>query len=96
MSVTESELRHVAALARLELHAERVPALLAEMNRILDYVGVLQQVELTGTVSSTSPSEPTPLRVDEVGAVPLEREISSFAPEERDGFFLVPRLSTHE
>ena len=28
--------------------------------------------------------------------MPLERPREAFAPQMRDGFFLVPRLSTHE
>lgn len=105
MSVSESDLRHVAALSRLAITDERVPSLLQEMNRIIEYVGVLGQVELNAPAAlrhesrgdSLSPDAlHAPLRADEPGSVPLARPIAEFAPEERDGFFLVPRLSTHE
>ena len=38
----------------------------------------------------------TPLRVDGGNQVPLARPREAFAPAMRDGFFLVPRLATHE
>ena len=38
----------------------------------------------------------TPLRPDEGPPIPLARERESFAPQFRDGFFVVPRLATHE
>ena len=44
MAVTEQDLRHVAALARLGLTPERVPALLSELNGILAHMDVLARV----------------------------------------------------
>lgn len=98
MSITESDVRHVASLARLELAGDRVPSLVGEMNRILDYVGVLQRVDVAAV--GTSPDDDTriasePLRPDVPGSVPLARPVAEFAPAERDGFFLVPRLDSH-
>jgi aspartyl-tRNA(Asn)/glutamyl-tRNA(Gln) amidotransferase subunit C len=37
-----------------------------------------------------------PLRVDAGPPYPLARPPGSFAPSMRDGFFLVPRLASHE
>jgi hypothetical protein len=36
------------------------------------------------------------LRADDGAQYPLARQREEFAPSMRDGFFLVPRLSTHE
>ena len=38
----------------------------------------------------------TPLRVDGGNQIPLARPREAFAPAMRDGFFIVPRLATHE
>jgi aspartyl-tRNA(Asn)/glutamyl-tRNA(Gln) amidotransferase subunit C len=95
MSISESDVRHVASLARLELTDERIPSLVSEMNRILDYVGVLQRVEMSPMASHAEQLGPAPLRPDEPGSVPLERPLAEFAPAERDGFLLVPRLASH-
>ena len=38
----------------------------------------------------------TPLRPDEPRVAPVEHAIENFAPKFEQGFFLVPRLATHE
>jgi Asp-tRNA(Asn)/Glu-tRNA(Gln) amidotransferase C subunit len=38
----------------------------------------------------------TPLRPDDREAPLMEGVLESFAPAMRDGFFIVPRLATHE
>jgi aspartyl-tRNA(Asn)/glutamyl-tRNA(Gln) amidotransferase subunit C len=97
VAVTIDDVRHIASLARLGLTDDRAQALVAELNAILGHMDVLSKVdtkraeEVTGIGASG-----TPLRPDTVGSVELQREISDFAPKTKDGFFLVPRLSTHE
>lgn len=96
MSVSENDVRHIAALARLGLPEQRIPALVDELNRILGHMDVLQQVDLTAAdAAAIEESEGMPLRADVVNAVPLVRRREDFAPAMRDGFFLVPRLDTH-
>ena len=97
MSVTVDDVRHIAALARLGLPAERIPSLVAELNRILEHMDVLGSVpsrpdQRVAGVSAGG----MPLREDVGPQIPLERIREDFAPAMRDGFFLVPRLSTHE
>ena len=97
MAVTERDVRHVAALARLGLRDERIPALVQELNSILAHMEELNAVD-TERVPATSAvgSEGMPLRVDGGLPLPLAVPRELFAPEMRDGFFVVPRLSTHE
>ena len=45
MAVTEDDVRHVAALARLGLDAERIPTIAAELNGILAHMEVLSKVD---------------------------------------------------
>ena len=98
MAVSESDVLHVAALARLAIEPGRLPSLVRELNGILEHMEVLERVDTgreTGDVSETG-SE-TPMRSDQTGdAVPLVVPREDFAPSMRDGFFLVPRLATHE
>ena len=102
MAISESDVRHVAALARLEIAEERVDGLVRELNGILVHMDVLQRIELSAPGSAeveqsvSGVPEPTPLREDEPGSVALAAPREAFAPAVRDGFFLVPRLSTHE
>jgi aspartyl-tRNA(Asn)/glutamyl-tRNA(Gln) amidotransferase subunit C len=94
MSVTSDDVRHVARLARVGLDAERVPALVAELNGILAHMQVLQQVDVSSVLRS--PDAPgAPWRDDALAPDPLVRPREAFAPSARDGFFLVPRLASH-
>ena len=97
MSVSEDDVRHVAMLARLGLDAERIPTIAAELNGILAHMDVLSRVSTTtgGGVTGIGAAG-TPLRVDGGNQVPLARPREAFAPATREGFFLVPRLATHE
>jgi aspartyl-tRNA(Asn)/glutamyl-tRNA(Gln) amidotransferase subunit C len=97
MAVTIDDVRHIASLARLGVSDGRARALVAELNTILDHMTALSRVDTTGIDPLTAIGvEGAPLRSDSGPCVPLERPIAEFAPSERDGFFLVPRLSTHE
>lgn len=97
MSVSESDVRHVATLARLGLEPARIPTLVVELNGILAHMDVLSKVDTTnvGPITGVGAAG-APLRVDGGNQIPLARARQAFAPAMRDGFFLVPRLSTHE
>lgn len=97
MSVSLDDVRHVATLARLGLTDDRANALVAELNTILGHMDVLSKVDTTGIEPVAGiGAAGTPLRPDTGPAAALARGIDEFAPRTTDGFFLVPRLSTHE
>ena len=97
MSVTVDDVRHIAALARLGLPSERIPSLVVELNRILEHMDVLRAVPSRPDQRVTGVSAGgMPLREDAGPQLPLSRPRDEFAPAMRDGFFLVPRLATHE
>jgi aspartyl-tRNA(Asn)/glutamyl-tRNA(Gln) amidotransferase subunit C len=93
MAVSDADVLHVAALARLAIPADRVPALVRELNGILDHMAVLETVDVSTVVEDARAAMPR--RNDVVAPIPLDRPLASFAPAPRDGFLLVPRLSTH-
>ena len=97
MSVSESEIRHVAELARLGLDDSVIPTIAAELNGILAHMDILAKVN-TSSVSGVAGigAAGTPLRVDGGNQIPLARPREAFAPVMRDGFLIVPRLSTHD
>ncbi|MEP6764135.1 MAG: Asp-tRNA(Asn)/Glu-tRNA(Gln) amidotransferase subunit GatC [Gemmatimonadaceae bacterium] len=95
MSVSEKDVRHIASLARLAIPAKRIPTLVDELNHILIHMDVLQRADLSALDENTPAVAGMPLRPDVPGSVPLERRREDFAPQMRDGFFLVPRLDTH-
>jgi aspartyl-tRNA(Asn)/glutamyl-tRNA(Gln) amidotransferase subunit C len=97
MPVSLDDVRHIAALARLGVDDARARGLVAELNTILAHMDVLSGVDTTDVEPMTGHGVVgAPLREDAGPPIPMARDIASFAPEMRDGFFLVPRLSTHE
>ena len=97
MAVTRDDVAHIAALARLALDDPQITRMVVELNAILGHMDVLQRVETAGrTADGAPPQASMPLRRDAGPPLALLRPIASFAPSLRDGFFLVPRLATHE
>ena len=97
MPVTREDVLHIAELARLGIDAARADALTKELSAILSHMEVLSQVD-TAAVSNTARvgAGGTPLRPD-VGVPGVSpAALASIAPAMRDGFFIVPRLATHE
>jgi Asp-tRNA(Asn)/Glu-tRNA(Gln) amidotransferase C subunit len=77
--------------------AGEVDRLVAQIGRIVEYVAHLNEVPAG---DSTEPFLAGPaavvLRDDVPDSVPLAHAINTFAPEFRDGLFLVPRLGAME
>lgn len=97
MAITRDDVMHIASLARLAIEEQRVPELVAELNAILGHMDALQRVDTSGVTAAAAPGlERMPLALDAGPAIPMHHPLESFAPEMRDGFFLVPRLATHE
>jgi aspartyl-tRNA(Asn)/glutamyl-tRNA(Gln) amidotransferase subunit C len=94
VSVGAGDVRQVAALARLAIAEERLPALVEELNTILSHMDHLARVDTSAVPEP--PVVPTAWREDVVEPLPLAQPHDAFAPLMRDGFFLVPRLDTHE
>lgn len=98
MAVTPDDVRHVANLARLGIPEDALATYVEQLNGILVHMEALQSVASAGAAQEADDArEGMPLRPDEPGrSVPLARARETFAPAMRDGFFLVPRLATHE
>ena len=97
MAVTREDVLHIAELDRLGIDDARAEALTKELSAILQHMEVLSQVDTTQVALTAGiGSGGTPLRPDERVTPLMERTLESFAPSMRDGFFIVPRLATHE
>jgi aspartyl-tRNA(Asn)/glutamyl-tRNA(Gln) amidotransferase subunit C len=97
MPIGPDDVRHVAALARLAVPESRIPELVAQLNGILSHMDALGHVDTSGVTSAAGAAAAAmPLRADVGPPIPLAHPLASFAPQMRDGFFLVPRLATHE
>jgi len=97
VAVTRDDVLHIANLARLGMDNARADALTRELSAILEHMEVLSQVDTSQVALSAGVGAGgTPLRPDDREAPWMEGVLESFAPSMRDGFFIVPRLSTHE
>jgi aspartyl-tRNA(Asn)/glutamyl-tRNA(Gln) amidotransferase subunit C len=97
VAVTIDDVRHIASLARLGLADARATAIVNELNTILAHMDELAKVDTTGVQEAIGVgAEGLPVRKDSGPPFPLTRSLDAFAPSVRDGFLLVPRLSTHE
>jgi aspartyl-tRNA(Asn)/glutamyl-tRNA(Gln) amidotransferase subunit C len=97
VAVTIDDVRHIAALARLGLTDERASLLVHELNTILGHMDALSKVDTAGVQEAVGVgARGLPPRKDGGAPVPLARSLDAIAPAVREGFLLVPRLSTHE
>jgi aspartyl-tRNA(Asn)/glutamyl-tRNA(Gln) amidotransferase subunit C len=106
--ITKDDVRHIAGLARIGVPEDRLGALVGELNGILAHMEALQRVQSAGAAAAADALRAgLPLRADQGPSVRLERPIAAIAPRTHaldgapmpsviDGFFLVPRLATHE
>jgi aspartyl-tRNA(Asn)/glutamyl-tRNA(Gln) amidotransferase subunit C len=93
MKITAKEVRYVADLARLELSPEEVELFTGDMNRILDFMDQLNELD-TGGVEPTSHvlSLKNVFREDVVGDSLTVEEVLSNAPRREKGHFVVPKI----
>jgi aspartyl-tRNA(Asn)/glutamyl-tRNA(Gln) amidotransferase subunit C len=96
VTISIEEVRHIASLARLGITEERARAVALELSSILEHMQVLSRVETRDLDEESESPAGTTLRPDVGPPIPLHRATAAFAPELKDGFFLVPRLATHE
>lgn len=93
MKITREEVSHVASLARLQLTAEEEEMLTEQLDKILQYVAKLDQLD-------TSNVEPLAHAVDIVNAFrddravpwPSTDELLSNAPARDNNFLKVPKI----
>jgi len=93
MKLSEADVRHVAALARLDLSEAEVERLQDDLSSILSYIDKLGELD-TSDVEPTSHvvSMKTPYRDDEVTSTPAPADAVANAPESEDNFFVVPSI----
>lgn len=85
----EAGVRHVARLARVAVPEERIAELTLELARVLDYMAVLERVDVAGVPAEQGAS---PWRNDDV--VPsLPREVAlAGARSATESAFVVPKV----
>jgi aspartyl-tRNA(Asn)/glutamyl-tRNA(Gln) amidotransferase subunit C len=96
MAVSESDVQKIARLAHLNLVPSQLPSIVGQLNDILSHMDVLQHVDTAAVMPVADVSiDSMPLREDTVAPIPMQSNAAALTAESRDGFILVPRLSTH-
>jgi len=91
--ITADDVRKVAQLARLDLPEERIATYTVQLERILDYVAHLEQVDTKGVPPTTRAVEVVNVtRPDSVDPTPVREELLELAPQREGDFFRVPRI----
>ena len=93
MSVSEKEVRYVANLARLQLSEEDVKSLAVDMNKILGYMDLLNELD----TSDIAPLEhviemDSRLRNDEAKPTISHEDALKNAPDADSDYFRVPKV----
>lgn len=93
MSVSSQQVRHIAKLARIAMSEEELERLVPELNKILDWVEQLGEVDTDGVEPLTAVIEQKlRLRDDIVNDGNMRDEILANAPNAEHGFFAVPKV----
>lgn len=93
VAIDIAEVRRIASLAAIELDPLALETLRSQLQRILDYVSLLEELE-TGSeeMGTCSPRSPSLLRPDEPLSCLGTEEALRNAPESSGGWFRVPRV----
>lgn len=93
MSLSQSEVRHVALLARLALSDDEIETLRGELNSILEHIDAIQQLDLSDVEPMTHAVPLVNMTRADVVRPGLSREDALLnAPDAEDGAFRIPRI----
>jgi aspartyl-tRNA(Asn)/glutamyl-tRNA(Gln) amidotransferase subunit C len=90
MSLTYTEVEHVARLARLHLSTEELAQMTGQLSDILDYIAMLQEVDVSGVPTTAQVTGlVSVMRPDVVVGQLTSEEALANAPDKQDGMFRV-------
>ena len=93
MAVDQGTVRRIARLARIKLADDQVPKLEGELNGILKWIEMLDEVETDGVEPMTSVVHmEMKKRDDEVAGGGDAKRVTSNAPALEDDYFMVPKV----
>jgi len=93
MSISITEVRHVARLARLELDESEILSLQGELNALIGHFADIQVIESSGIEPKSHAVAMQNVWSEDAPRSPLSRERAMRnAPVSRAGLFLVPAI----
>lgn len=93
MALNQETIKNLSVLSRLRLPSEREEKILSDLQSILDWVEQLKEVNIDGVDPLVSVTDGiAPMRPDEVTDGGLQKELMANAPEQIQGFYVVPKV----
>ena len=93
MKITTEEVQNIANLARLDLSAEELASLTGQLDQILSYVTLLNELNTEGIAPTTHAiAVENAFRPDELKASLTQEEALANGPQVNGEAFVVPRV----
>ena len=93
MSLTSTDVKKIAHLAKLSLSEDKLSIYTKELSQILDFVKQMNQIDTTKMIPLTSPLHSAQrLREDQVTESNQREAFQAIAPLVEAGLYLVPKV----
>lgn len=92
-TITTNEVKHVAALARLEFDDDQIQQFTYHLARVLDYIGKLNELDTTDIPPTSHVLSIRNVVKEDVAKPSYDRDlVLATAPAAEDGYFEVPQV----
>jgi len=93
MAIKREDIEYISRLARINISEELFEILYKDLRRILEYIDILQEVDIQNIPPTTHILEVSNVFREDKPQESLDREkILRFSPQREKGFFKVPRV----
>ncbi len=93
MSVTKKDVEYIASLAKLELKEDEIPLLTDQLNKILEYMDHLKELDTSNVEPLAHPLDMVNVfREDQPGESLSNEEALKNAPKKAGSYFSVPKV----
>ncbi len=98
MEINNELIKKLKKLSNIELNQSEEEKIKKDLNDLLDYLKILDEIDVDGVEEMISPVEfsTSVLRKDEVESFENRKEIINNFPETKDGFLRVPGIHVNE
>ena len=95
--ITAEDVKKVAALSRLDLEPEEIETYTKQLEKILDYVAQLQEIDTDGIEPTTRAVEVVNVtREDIISSTKVREDILRLSPQREGEFFRVPKILSED
>ena len=93
MSITKEQIKHLAHLSRLELTDNELDSMQGDMEKILEFVAKIDELDLTGVEPLTQMSASVDvMRTDQSRNMITKEQALKNAPDANSDYFRVPKF----